>query len=177
MRGLTPVLRIFGSYPLTGGEPEPFLSSPFDEKDAAFSPDGLWLAYISDESGRHEVYIRSVEGSGRWQISDAHAHQPMWAPNGGELFFRTDEGLMAIDIEVEGEKLRAGRPSLLFGEMFGSLVGVQVPGYLFYDYDVGVDGERFVVFPRRTEVEEGQEMHLVTGWFEELRSLIESAGG
>jgi serine/threonine-protein kinase len=160
-----------------GGEPEPFLSTPFNEGEAAFSPDGLWLAYVSNESGQHEIYVHAVEGSRRYQVSDGHAHQPMWSPSGRELFIRMREGLMSVSVERDGDELRFGRPELLFGEIFASMTGVSVPGYLFYDYDVDADGERFVVFPRRSaaDSEEGTTMHAVTNWFEELRNLVESS--
>jgi Tol biopolymer transport system component len=165
--------------PGDGGEPEPFLSTPFNEGEAAFSPDGLWLAYVSNESGQHEIYVHALEGSRRYQVSDGHAHQPMWSPNGSELFIRMSEGLMSVAVERDGDELRFGRPELLFGGIFGGMTGVSVPGYLFYDYDVDAGGERFVVFPRRSagDDEGGTPVHVVTNWFEELRGLVEASGG
>jgi serine/threonine-protein kinase len=159
------------------GEPEPYLSSPFDESDGHFSPDGKWIAYRSNESGGSEIYVRSTQGPGKWQISDGGGWQPVWSGNGRTLFFRSREGLNAIDVTAEGEEFRVGRPEFLFGEIFGGPAGVQVPGYLFYDYDVSADGERFVVFPRRREEDTGSStVHVVSGWFEEVKRLT-SVGG
>ena len=159
-----------------GGEPESYLSSPFDEGDAQFSPDGRWIVYRSNETGGSEIYVRSTQGPGKWQISDGGGWQPMWSGDGGTLFFRSREGLNAIEVSAEGEEFRAGRPEFLFGEIFGGPSGVRLPGYLFYDYDVSADGERFVVFPRRTEQDSGSAtVHVVSGWFEELKRL--TAGG
>ncbi len=159
------------------GEPEPYLTSPFGEVDGSFSPDGRWIAYRSNETGNSEIYVRSTEGSGKWQISDGGGWQPRWSGDGGTLFFRNHEGLNAIDVEAVGDEFRTGRPEFLFGEIFGGPAGVRLPGYLFYDYDVSADGERFVVFPRRTgEDRNYSAVHVVSGWFEELRRLTASGG-
>jgi hypothetical protein len=84
---------------------------------------------------------------------------------------------MAVPFATDGNDFRAGRAELLFGEIFGAPWGVTVPGYLFYDYDVAPDGERFVVFPRAAADESpASRVHIVTGWFDELRNLTESAG-
>jgi serine/threonine-protein kinase len=159
------------------GEPEPFLTSQFGEVDGSFSPDGRWIAYRSNETGNSEIYVRSTEGPGKWQISDGGGWQPRWSGDGRTLFFRNHEGLNAIDVEAVGDEFRTGRPEFLFGEIFGGPAGVRLPGYLFYDYDVSADGERFVVFPRRTERgRSSSAVHVVSGWFEELRRLTASGG-
>ena len=158
------------------GEPEPYLASPFDEGDGYFSPDGRWIVYRSNETGGSEIYVRSTQGPGKWQISDGGGWQPVWSGDGRTLFFRSREGLNAVEVEAAGDEFRAGRPEFLFGDIFGGPAGVQVPGYLFFDYDVSADGKRFVVFPRRTEQDSGSAtVHVVSGWFEELKRL--TAGG
>ena len=154
------------------GEPEPYLASPFDEGDSHYSPDGRWIVYRSNESGTPEIYVRSTEGPGKWQISDGGGWQPMWSGDGATLFYRSREGLNAVEVSADGEEFLAGRPEFLFGDIFGGPSGVRLPGYLFFDYDVSADGEHFVVFPRRTEQEAGSAtVHVVNGWFEELRRL------
>jgi hypothetical protein len=159
------------------GEPEPYLTSPFGEADGSFSPDGRWIAYRSNETGSSEIYVRSTEGPGKWQISDGGGWQPHWSGDVGTLFFRNHEGLNAIEVQAVGDEFRAGRPELLFGDIFGGPAGVRLPGYLFYDYDVSDDGGRFVVFPRRTEQgSSSAAVHVVSGWFEELRRLTGSGG-
>ena len=71
------------------GEPQPFLQTPYNERGAAFSPNGLWLAYGSDESGRNEVYVRPFPGPGsKYQISREGGNSPVWHRNGRELFYR-----------------------------------------------------------------------------------------
>jgi Tol biopolymer transport system component len=154
------------------GEPEPYLATPFEESEGQFSPDGRWIAYRSNETGEAEIYVRSTQGPGKWQISDGGGWQPLWSGHGRTLFFRSREGLNAVEVEARGNEFRAGRPQLLFGEIFGGPEGVQVPGYLFFDYDVTANGQKFVVFPRRTDEDSGSStVHVVSGWFEELRRL------
>ena len=164
-------------YSFETGETETILTTPFYESDAVFSPNGRWLAYVSSESERLEVYVRSLEGEGRWQITDGFGAQPRWSPTGDELFYRSPEGLMAVPVETGDQEFRAGRGQRLFGEIFGGPRGVSVPGYLFYDYDIAPDGSRFVVFPRQQADEGGSsEVTIVTGWFEELRGLTAAVG-
>ena len=99
------------------GETEPTvaLASPFFEQDPTFSPDGRWLAYASDESGRDEVYVRSYPGTeGKWQVSVAGGSEPRWSPDGRELLYTSEDlSLMAVDV-TPGEGFRAGVPQLLF---------------------------------------------------------------
>ena len=90
----------------------PFLITPFAERTPAFSPDGRWVTYYSNESGRYEVYVRPFPGpGGKWQISTGGGRFPSWSPNGKELFYRTlDSRIMVVTYSVEGDSFRAGRP-------------------------------------------------------------------
>ena len=77
--------------PLEGDrKPTPFFLTPFDESAAKFSPDGRWIAYASNESGRREIYVQPYPGpGGKWQVSATGGDEPVWARNGRELFFAT----------------------------------------------------------------------------------------
>jgi Tol biopolymer transport system component/predicted Ser/Thr protein kinase len=154
---------------------EPFLVTPFSETDAAFSPDGHWVAYQSNETGRPEVYVCSYPpGRGKWQISDNLGSQPRWSHSGRELFYRTAEGIMVVDVGEKGEGFQAGKPKLLFsGPFLGGIGGVSVPGLSFPDYDVTADGSKFVMFSGGKNVESST-VDIVTGWFGELRRLTSS---
>jgi Tol biopolymer transport system component len=100
--------------PLEGDKkPVPFLVTEFRERDACFSPDGHWVAYISDESGRYEVYVRSfavnsagtaVEAGGKWQISNGYGREPRWRSDGRELYYTGGDGqVMAVEIATNPE--------------------------------------------------------------------------
>ena len=77
---------------LSDRKAQPFLRTPFNESAPRFSPDGHWLAYVSDESGRYEIYVQPYPGpGGKWQISTEGGTEPVWNPNGRELFYRSGE--------------------------------------------------------------------------------------
>ena len=119
--------------------PTPLLQSQFNEQEGQFSPDGQWIAYSSDESGRLEVYVQPFGRQGvRWQISPGGGSQPMWRRDGRELFYLApDRRLMAV--EVRGTPtFEAGTPRPLFQ--------VRVTDITFRNhYQVSADGERFLV--------------------------------
>jgi eukaryotic-like serine/threonine-protein kinase len=133
--------------PLEGDrKPVPFLTTEFNEQEAIFSPDGHWVAYESDESGRFEVYVRpfslnsagtEVEAGGKWQISYGSGGDAVWHGDGRELYYRrlTDGRLMAVDIATS-PAFRAGPPHPL-GAVASGLGGV---------WDSGADGKRFFGF-------------------------------
>ena len=121
--------------PLEGGKkPVPYLQTKFDEGLAVFSPDGRWVAYRSNGSGRNEVYIEGFpERRGKWQVSAEGGGFPRWRADGKELYWTANDGgsLMAAPIELNADGVKAGRPELLF----------RAPNY-------GVptrDGKRFLV--------------------------------
>ena len=152
-------------------EPAPFLVTPFGEYNGAFSPDGRWIAYESNESGRTEVYVQAFpSGGGKWQISDGGGGQPRWSGDGRELFFRTDRGVMAAAITGTEDSFRADKAKLVFEGIFlGGTDGLSLPGVNFPDFDVTRDGSRFVMFPGELRGAGLSSVNLVTGWSQELR--------
>jgi Tol biopolymer transport system component len=117
--------------------PRPFATSPFDELFPQFSPDGKWIAFVSDESGRAEVYVKPFEGTGaKTQISTEGGNGPRWSRDGRELFFASGERLASVALEP-GDSLRASPPRVLFG------------GRFVWDrpdnFDVAPDGQSFVM--------------------------------
>jgi Tol biopolymer transport system component len=138
------VLPLFGDR-----KPFPILQTEFEEGEGHFSPDGRWIAYTSNESGRFEVYVRSFSGSpgavaGKWQVSPSGGSQPRWRRDGRELFFRAADGkLMAAPI-ASGAAFQAGNPAALFDTRDTSAPFDQDFNVKF-DFDVGADGQRFLV--------------------------------
>jgi Tol biopolymer transport system component len=102
-------------------KPIPFLKTSFSELKPVFSPDGRFLAYQSNESGRNEVYVQSFPGpGGKWQISTSGGIEPMWRGDGKELYYRAlDLKLMAVEIQI-GTTVTAGTPQPLFQGRFDS---------------------------------------------------------
>jgi eukaryotic-like serine/threonine-protein kinase len=120
----------------------PWLTTPANETAPALSPDGRWLAYVSDESGRAEVYVRAFPESGaRYQISDAGGAEPAWSPRGGELFYRSGPTMVAAEVTA-GAEVRVIRRTALFSD------GSYVDDVSHAAYDVMPDGLGFVMVRR-----------------------------
>jgi eukaryotic-like serine/threonine-protein kinase len=143
-----------------GREPTPFLMTRFDERSPRFSPDGGWLAYVSDESGRDEVYVQPFPGPGpKWLISTDGGVDPVWSRHGRELFYRKADDIMAVPVTTSAD-FSAGRPRRLFGMRFD-------PGDNGPNYDAAPDGTWFVM-PRSDQAPPRDELHLVLNWFGEV---------
>jgi eukaryotic-like serine/threonine-protein kinase len=146
---------------------QPFLRTPFNEAAATFSPDGRWLAYTSDESGRFEIYVQPYPGpGGKRQISTDGGTEPAWNPNGRELFYRSGDKMMAVDIATQ-PTFAAGKPRMLFE-------GPYVPtGTTSPNYDVSPDGKRFLMLKPTEQAEAAPtQINVVLNWFEELKRRV-----
>jgi dipeptidyl aminopeptidase/acylaminoacyl peptidase len=144
-----------------------FLSTPATEGAPRFSPDGRWMAYVSDESGRPEVYVQPYPGpGGKWQISADGGIEPLWNPNGRELFYRSSNRVLAVPVTTQ-PTFSAGRPTMLFeGEYLASPfpnTGVT--------YDVTPDGQRFLMI-KDARTASATQINVVVNWFEDLRRLL-----
>ena len=146
---------------------QPFLRTPFLESAPRFSPDGRWLAYISDESGHREIYVQPYPGpGGKWQISTEGGTEPVWNPNGRELFYRSGDKMMAVDIATQ-PGFAVGKPRMLFE-------GPYVPATVTF-YDVTPDGQRFLMLkPSEQAPAAPTQINVVLNWFEELKQKVPS---
>jgi len=150
---------------LAGHQVQPFLRTPASEGAARFSPDGRWLAYTSLESGRAEIYVQPFPGpGGKWQISTEGGTEPVWNPDGRELFYRQGDRMMAVDI-VTQPAFSAGRPKLLFQEPYLLSAG-NLPAY-----DVSLDGQRFLMVRESQQEQPPTQINVVLNWFEELKRV------
>jgi Tol biopolymer transport system component/predicted Ser/Thr protein kinase len=146
---------------------QPFLRTPFSETSPRFSPDGRWLAYMSDESGRYEIYVQPYPGpGGKWQISTEGGTEPVWNPNGRELFYRSGDKMMAVDIATQ-PGFAAGKPRMLFEGRY------EVAPFPVDNYDISPDGQRFLMLK---PIEQAQaaptQINVVLNWFEELKRRV-----
>lgn len=125
-------------------KPQVFLNTGFDEGQGQFSPDGRWVAYISNESEEYQIYVRPFPGpGGQWQISTAGGTQPRWRPDGKELYYIAPDGkLMAASVVARGATLEPGTPAALFQTRITR--GVGSGAILRPQYDVAPDG-RFLI--------------------------------
>jgi eukaryotic-like serine/threonine-protein kinase len=149
------------------------LQTPFNELNAEVSPDGHWLAYQSNESGREEVYVRPFPNvdAGKWQVSTSGGTQPLWARNGRELFYVSTNTLMRVPL-TSSSIFQAGTPSKLFGAAYLlTLPPGEGAGRM---YDASRDGQRFLVMKdsNESEAEPSARIILVQNWFEELKRLV-----
>jgi serine/threonine-protein kinase len=122
------------------GEPKPFVNTSFTEVLPAFSPDGRWIAYTSNESSALEVYVRPFPGpGGRWQISTGTGAYPIWSKNGKELFYRALDGkIMVVNYTSSGDTFRGDKPNVWSSGQFASRPNV-------YNFSLSPDGKRFAV--------------------------------
>jgi serine/threonine-protein kinase len=140
-----------------------FLATPFNEYDARPSPDGRHVAYVSDESGRNEVYVREFPGGqGRELVSVRGGSAPRWNVKGDELFLVADGSLMAVSVKLE-PRFSAGLPRALF-----TAAKAGVDGSQGFGYDVAADGRRFVMV--RTITRPERHAVVVENWLAKARA-------
>jgi Tol biopolymer transport system component len=147
-------------------EPRPLLKSSAQERDATFSPDGHWLAYTSNESGRDEVYVLSFPSlGGKWQVSTEGGAEPVWNTNGRELFYRSGDKMMAVATTTQ-PTFSVGESQMLFERPYVSgLVEAS-------NYDVSPDGQRFLMVKESEDAAPATQINVVLNWTEELKRLV-----
>jgi serine/threonine protein kinase/Tol biopolymer transport system component len=153
------------------GKPEALLQTPFDERYAVFSPDGRWVAYVSNESGAYETYVRAfpeaTSGGGKWQISNGGGTYPMWSRTGRQLFFETlDNRVMTAAYTVQGNSFVSEKPRLWSERKLSNLTNNSS------NIDLAPDGKRFAVILPVEQTGSPQARSRVTfieNFFEEVR--------
>ena len=148
---------------------QPLIGTEFDESDAEIAPDGRWLAYRSNASGQEEVYVQPFPAvdRGRWKISTAGGRDPLWSPNGRELFYRTPAGVMRVPVETT-DGFTAGAPSLVVAGAY-FMQGAR-------SYDISRDGRRFLMMKARRDPDDPlaglTQIVVVQQWFEDLKARV-----
>jgi Tol biopolymer transport system component len=152
-------------------KPRPLVQTKFTEGSPKFSPDGKWVAYCSNESGRAEVYVTPYPGPGaRIQVSTEGGTDPVWKRKSGEMFYRSGDKMMVVSVSTQ-PKLTLSRPRPLWEGHY--LHGVSSScggaGVTSSNYDVTSDGEHFVMVDDKTQDEVARQINVVLGWSEELK--------
>ncbi len=152
------------------GEPKLFFRGTSNVFGPAFSPDGRWLSYHSNESGNYEVYVRPYSAPGvKWQVSSGGGILPKWSPNGKELFYRTlDDKIMVVRYTGPADTFRADNPKPWSPGQFAEL------GPSNFNFDLFPDGKRFAVLKSQfTEKDAAaSKITVVLNWFEELKQKV-----
>ena len=144
-----------------------FLKRTSSLKNARFSPDGKWIAYSSNESGRWEIYVTSFpEGHGRWQVSNSGGDQARWRSDGKELFYLSaDSSIVAVPIKT-GADFDAGTPVVLFQANPREMVATSEQ----FSYDVSSDGQKFLI---NTQIKTAMTpMSVILNWNDKLNNAV-----
>jgi eukaryotic-like serine/threonine-protein kinase len=136
------------------GKAEPFIVSPFAKMEPAFSPDGKWLAYTSNETGRREVYVAALPSGAKLQISNMGGIHPVWARNGRELYYRDRNHIMAVSVQG-GSELNAGAPKPMF----------DAPDYVSF---AALPDGRFIALPVEQDKNPAN-LNVILNWQAELK--------
>ena len=166
-------LDIFVLDPSDEGGPRTLLATDFNEDRPALSPDGRWIAYESDETGKREVYVRPYPDvdSGKWQVSTDGGTEPLWAPDNSRLYFLANNKMMQAEVETEPTFQRR-TPEALF-DLDGFLLGEAA----LRDYDVSADGDRFLMMKlgsgSGSDSTSGSfRVVVIQNWIEDLKRLV-----
>ncbi|HEU5256867.1 MAG TPA: hypothetical protein VFU28_12805 [Vicinamibacterales bacterium] len=160
--------------PVESPRVETLLETPFESRGGVVSPDGRWLAYESNSTGRFEIYVRPFPnvGAGQWQVSNAGGVQPLWAHSGRELFFIAPDGaLMTVPADPRGSAWSAGSPMKLIEGRYYNGAGLTIGR----EYDVSPDDQRFLMIKEGGASDQTAapgSLIVVLNWIEELKRLV-----
>ncbi len=154
---------------------KPLLREKYSERQPQVSPDGRWMAYTSNESGKNEVYIRpfpEVDRGGRWQVSASGGQSPLWSPDGRELFYRNEDAVMAVSVKTDpGFSLKTAK--ILFRRAYFSPGPIEDVGS---PWDISPDGKQFLMIKESESAtltgEQPRKINIVLNWFEELKQRV-----
>jgi eukaryotic-like serine/threonine-protein kinase len=139
-------------------ETQAFVTTQFDETAPAFSPDGRWIAYVSNESGRNEIWVRAVEASSQAaMVTREGGSEPVWSRDGRELFYRSADRLMSVAI-TPGTPPRAGRSRVVFEGPFEAGTADRA------NYDVGTGARSFILLGGSGQPTAPGEFHVLLNW-------------
>jgi Tol biopolymer transport system component len=146
----------------SGATPVRILVSPFDNGAPSLSPDGRWLAYVANESGRREVYVRPYPGpGGRWQVSLDGGTEPLWSPSGKEIFYRSGDAMMTAAVRTQPSFEVTARTRLFTAQY-------NTANFLDQNYSVSRDGGTFIML--QGVVGSQQAMVVTLNWFDQFRA-------
>jgi serine/threonine protein kinase/Tol biopolymer transport system component len=144
-------------------EIRPLLKTAAYEGGARLSPDGRWLVYVSNESGQNDVYLRAFPAlDRRWSISTQGGTQPLWNPSGKEIFYRSGDKMMAVEVTTTPQ-VTLSTPRVLFEQRYAYGAGITMA-----NYDVTQDGQRFIMVKDESGA---ARLNIILNWLSELRRV------
>lgn len=160
-------------------QPRPFYQSRFPDVAAKFSPDGKWVVYCSTESGRPEVYVQPWPGPGpKIQVSSEGGTDPLWRRDGKEIFYRNGDKMMAVEASLQ-PSFQPVKPQMLWERSYshGLSSSCGFGGPTATNYDVSLDGQRFLMIKDKDSGVNSTRIIVVLNWVEELKRLEAEARG
>jgi eukaryotic-like serine/threonine-protein kinase len=153
------------------------LQEKYFEADAQISPDGRYVAYQSDESGKGEIYVRTFPdvNRGKWQVSSDGGNSPLWSPDGRELFYRSGDATMAVEVETD-PTFKRGNPKILFRGTYYS--NSLMEKMVWNPWDIHPNGKKFLMIkpPASTGAASAEggprKINIIINWFEELKARV-----
>ena len=161
--------------PIAGGhKPTVYVNSEFNETHGQFSPDGRWIAFVSDESGRPEIYVRPFPlaegGGGKWTVSNGGGITPRWRRDGKELFFLSTNLRTVMVAQVSySPSLKISVPAPAFNAPVQNNVATGAAGWNSFNWDVTADGQKFLLPTIATQENDRQPINVVLNWTTLLR--------
>ena len=150
--------------------PVPFLGTPAQERGVSFSPNAQWLAYVSNETGQDEIYVRPYPGSGgQISLSRGGGQEAVWGPDGSELFYRNGDQLMVVDVET-GQTFSASAPAPFLAAPY--TLDNAAGGGGNPNYDISPDGQQFVFVEHDSGPQNNPEINVVLNWHQELLERV-----
>ena len=147
-------------------EVTPFVATGANERGAMFSPNGQWIAYVSDELGTPEVFAMPfpADPGGKTRVSDTGGFEPRWSVDGTELFYHDVTSMLSVEIG-QGRILERAPTRVLFPHIYRKNGNVA-------NYDVDVDGSRFLMVKDPEAAPAPRQVHVILNWFEELKERV-----
>jgi serine/threonine-protein kinase len=157
------VMSISGAF-----EPKPLVESPAYDGGPQLAPNGRWLLFQSNASGRHEVYVRPYPGLDRlWQASEGGGIQARWSRSGREIYYRSGREFLAVSFDGSRAEPALGKPKTLFPDNYALGQGGSIA-----EYDATPDG-RLIMLRRDSS---GDKLRVVFNWTQELERVVASSG-
>jgi Tol biopolymer transport system component len=140
-------------------KPQPYLKTLYNELEGQFSPDGKWIAYTSDESGRDEIYVRAFPDDGaKFPVSRGGGRLARWRQDGKELFYR------ALDGRLMAAPVRATAQGLEFSASVRLMSTMEPSGVMVYPYDISSDGQRILALAPAVAEASGSPLTVIVSW-------------